>query len=106
MNGYQITFFTQQNRRHRGKPVADWLIHLAGELGLRGATLISASEGIDHHHRIHSAHFFELADQPLSVVMVVTTEEADRLFERLHTEGVYLFYVKVAVEYGVLGNED
>ena len=38
--------------------------------------------------------------------MVVTTEEADRLFELLHTEGVYLFYVKVAVEYGVIGKED
>ena len=43
MNGYQITFFTQQDRRHRGKPMADWLVVLAGELGLRGATVIPAS---------------------------------------------------------------
>lgn len=105
MNGYQITFFTQQDRRHHGKPLADWLVHLAGELGLRGATLIPANEGIGRHHRIHSAHFFDLADQPLSVVMAVTREEADRLFERLRAEGVHLFYVKTAVEFGVLGNE-
>src|ERR1035437_3438787 len=38
MNGYQITFFTQQDHRHNGKPVGDWLVHLAQELGLRGAT--------------------------------------------------------------------
>ncbi len=105
MNGYQITFFTQQNRLHHGKPIADWLIHLAGELGFRGATLIPASEGIDHHHRVHSPHFFELADQPVSVVMVITSEENDRLFERLQAEGVYLFYVKTPVEFGIIGKE-
>jgi hypothetical protein len=59
-----------------------------------------------HHHRIHSAHFFELADQPLSIVMAVTSEEADRLFERLRADGVHLFYVKTAVEFGVVGNDD
>ncbi|AFT88304.1 DUF190 domain-containing protein [Paraburkholderia phenoliruptrix] len=106
MNGYQITFFTQHDRRHRGKPLADWLVSLAGELGLRGATVIPASEGIGHRHRVHSAHFFELADQPLSIVMAVTSEEAGVLFERLRAEGVHLFYVKTAVEFGVIGNED
>ncbi|MDR6377927.1 DUF190 domain-containing protein [Paraburkholderia caledonica] len=106
MNGYQITFFTQHDRRHRGKPVADWLVHLAGELGLRGATVIPASEGIGHHRRVHSSHFFELADQPLSIVMAVTTEESGRLFERLRVEGVHLFYVKTAVEFGVVGDEN
>ena len=103
MNGYQITFFTQQDKRHHGKPLADWLLHLAQEMGLRGATLISGSEGYGQHGRIHSAHFFELADQPLEVLMAVTAEEAGRLFERLEAEGVHLFYVKTPVEFGTLG---
>lgn len=102
MNGYQITFFTQQDKRHQGKPLADWLLHLAQEMGLRGATLIAGSEGFGHHGRIHSAHFFELADQPLEVLMAVTAEESDRLFERLRAEGVHLFYVKTPVEFGTL----
>ena len=105
MHGYQVTFFTQQDRRHHGKPIADWLIHLARELELRGATVIPASEGIDHLHHIHSTRFFELADQPMSVVMVITSEEADKLFERLYAEGVHLFYFKVAVEFGVIGSK-
>jgi PII-like signaling protein len=105
MNGYQVTFFTQQDRRHHGKPLADWLVHLAGELGLRGATVIPGCEGVGQHHRIHSAHFFELADQPLSVVMAVTSDEADRLFDRLRADGVHLFYVKTPVEFGVIGND-
>lgn len=104
MNGYQITFFTQQDKRHQGKPLADWLVHLAQDMGLRGATMISGSEGFGHHRRIHSAHFFELADQPLEVMMAVTVEEAERLFARLKAEGVHLFYVKTPVEFGTLGD--
>jgi|SRR5579862_3348608 len=105
MNGFQITFFTQQNRRHHGKPVADWLVQLAQELKLRGVTLVPASAGFGQHGRIHSAHFFELADQPLEVLVAVTQAEADRLFERLRAENVALFYVKTPVEFGVLGKE-
>jgi len=38
--------------------------------------------------------------------MAVTADEAKRLFERLRTEGVQLFYVKTPVEFGTLGGED
>lgn len=106
MIGYQITFFTQQDRRHHGKQIGDWLVHLAKEMGLRGATLLPATEGFGHHRRIHSAHFFELADQPLEVVIVASADESDRLFARLKEEGVHVFYVKSEVEFGTLGEPD
>jgi PII-like signaling protein len=106
MNGYQITFFTQQDRRHHGHSIADWLLHLASEMGLRGATLIAANEGLGQDHRLHSAHFFELADQPLTVVMAVTEAEAEQLFDRLRQEKVHVFYVKTPVEFGMLGEPD
>lgn len=103
MNGFQITFFTQQDRRHHGKPVADWLIRLAMEMGLRGATLIAGSESFGRDRRIHSARFFELADQPQEILMTATAEETQTLFDRLKSEGVHLFYVKTPVEFGSLG---
>jgi PII-like signaling protein len=103
MNGFQISFFTVQGHRHKGKPVGDWLVHLAQELGLTGATLIPGGEGFGHHRRMHSVRFIELTDQPQEVVMVVTTEETDRLFERLKSERVHLFYAKTPAEFGVLG---
>ena len=105
MNGYQITFFTRQDKRHQGRPVGDWLVHLARELGLRGATLIAAGEGFGHGRRLHSAHFFELADQPVEVTLAVTEEESGRLFDRLRTEGVHLFYVRTPIEFGTLGED-
>jgi PII-like signaling protein len=104
MNGYQITFFTQQDKRHHGQPIGEWLLMLAREMALPGATLVAGSEGFGYHRRIHSAHFFELADQPQEVQMAVNREDAERLFERLRQEGVHLFYVKTPVEFGVLGD--
>jgi PII-like signaling protein len=103
MKGFQITFFTEQDRRHDHKPLAEWLLLAARDLGLRGATVVPASEGFGHRHRIHSAHFFELADQPVEIVMAVTEEEAARLFAFLEREGVSLFYVKTPVEFGTIG---
>jgi PII-like signaling protein len=102
VNGYQITFYIEQNQRHGGQPLGDWLIGLARELHLRGATLQSAVEGFGRSGRIHSAHFVELADQPLEFITIVTPEEAERLFERLRAEQVKLFYVKAPVEFGAL----
>jgi len=105
MNGYQITFFTQQDRKHKGKPLGDWLVHLAKEMGLRGATLIAASEGVGHDGRFHSAHFFEQTDQPVAVILAVDEDESNRLFARLRAEGVHLFYVKTPIEFGILGGD-
>lgn len=103
MKGYQITFFTVQGHRHKGKPIGDWLVHLAKEMGLSGATLIGAGEGFGHHRRMHSIHFIELTDQPQEVVMVLTADEADKLFDRLKAEAVHLFYAKTLAEFGVIG---
>jgi len=103
MKGYQLSFLTVQTHRHAGRPVGEWLMSLAKEMGLRGATLIQAAEGFGQHRRVHSAHFFELADQPIEVVMAVTEEESKQLFARLEAESVHLFYVKAPVEFGVIG---
>jgi hypothetical protein len=52
---------------------------------------------------MHSSHFFELADQPQEIHLVVSMEDAERLFERLKAEKVHLFYIKSPVEFGTLG---
>lgn len=106
MKGYQLTFFTQQDRRVHHKPIAEWLLSEALKMGLRGATLMAAAEGFGQHHKIHAAHFYELTDQPIEVVMVVTEDEMQRFFMRLAEEQLKLVYVKSAVEFGVLGEDD
>ncbi|MBF0626574.1 MAG: DUF190 domain-containing protein [Magnetococcales bacterium] len=102
MKGHVITFFTQQDRRHHGKPLGEWLVTLAREMKLPGATLIAGSMGYGHHLHLHSSHFFELADQPQEVQLAVSEADAERLFHRLRQEEVHVFYVKTPVEFGSL----
>jgi len=103
MQGFQLTFFTQQDRNHRGRSLAQWLLEEARSLGIGGATLISATEGFGHDRKLRSTHFFELADQPLEVTLAVSEGDAERLFARLKEEGVNIFYVKTPIEFGMSG---
>ncbi|PXB82762.1 hypothetical protein CW299_32380, partial [Pseudomonas aeruginosa] len=88
MQGYQLTFITQQGRRHQGQPICDWLLEEARRLGVRGATALAASEGFGQSGRLHSMHFFELADQPQEILMAVDPEQSERLFESIRQAGV------------------
>ncbi|QEL54395.1 DUF190 domain-containing protein [Chromobacterium paludis] len=105
MQGYQLSFFTQQGHRHHGVPLAEWILQEAKRLGIGGATLFAASEGFGSGRRIHAARFFELSDQPEEVTMALSAPEADALMARLRQEGVKVFYVKTPVEYGMLGED-
>jgi PII-like signaling protein len=104
MQGYQVTFFTQQDRKHGHESLAEWIMHEAKKLGIRGATLTASAQGLGHSGRMHSSHFFDLADQPLEVTMALTQEECDMLFACLVEEKVHVFYVKSQIEFGTLGS--
>jgi PII-like signaling protein len=103
MKGFQLEFFMEQNKRHGHEALWEWLLETARTHAIRGATVFMGAMGYGYHRRIHSAHFFELADQPVEVTMVVTEEEAERLFTLLHEEKVHMFFVKLPVEFGTLG---
>lgn len=103
MKGYQLEFFTEQNKKHGHTALHQWLVEAARSHGIRGATVFMGALGFGHHRRMHSAHFFELADQPVEITMVVSEEECDRLIAYLESEKVHLFYVKLPVEFGEIG---
>ncbi len=103
MKGYQLTFYTQQDRRHGKEVLAEWLLNLAKTQGALGATLFSAGESFGRDGRFHSAHFFELADQPVGVTAAVDEATCARLLDAVGREGVDVFFVKTPVEYGRTG---
>ena len=103
MQGFQLTFFTQQDRRHGNLPLGEWLIQEARKLGVAGATLIAATEGFGHDRKLHSAHFFELTDQPIEIMLAISEQDAARLFDRLREEGINIFYIKTPIEFGMTG---
>ena len=104
MHGFQLTFFTQQDRSHKGRPLAKWLLEETRTLGIGGATLIAGAEGFGRDRKFHSAHFFELADQPIEVTMAVSEAEGERLFARLQEEKINIFFVKAPIEFGMTGD--
>jgi PII-like signaling protein len=106
MKGYQISFLAEQNRRIEHKQAMEWLLQLAKELGIAGCTVFSGVESFGADGRRHSARFFELADQPMEMVMAVTEEQADRLFERIAAMDTKIFYIKTPIEYGQLGKRE
>jgi len=103
MLGYQLTFFTQQDRNHKGRSLAKWLLEETRNLGIGGATLIPAAEGFGRDRKLRSIGFFELAEQPIKVTMAVSEADAERFFTRLQEEGINIFYVKTPIEFGMTG---
>lgn len=103
MNGYQINFYTLQNRKHQDQPLAEWLLEKAQIMGIRGATVIHADESFGSDRQIHATRFFEQSEQPVMVIMVVSEQEAKTLFELIKSTNIKLFYTKTPVEFGVVG---
>ncbi|WP_215782539.1 DUF190 domain-containing protein [Paludibacterium sp. B53371] len=101
MRGYQLTFYTQQDRLQHGLPLAQWLLQQARQLGLKGATLQTASEGFGRSGHIQASHFFELSGQPQEITMAVTQAEVDAMFALLASHQVNVFYVLTPIEYGL-----
>lgn len=106
MKGYQVTFFTEQDKKHGHQPMAEWLMEFARAHGASGATASAGYESFGANGRMHSAHFFELADQPVVVTIAASEDACDRLFAAIRQEGVVLFYVKSEVEFGSTEDAD
>ncbi|GAB3629087.1 hypothetical protein PTE30175_04277 [Pandoraea terrae] len=104
MEGYQLTLFFQETQHHAHRPLADWLVETARKLGVAGCTVLRGEEGFGRSRRLHLARFFELAEQPVEVTMALSADELVRFMETLRTENVKVFYVKVPVEYGIVGD--
>lgn len=100
MEGYLVTFYTQENREHNNMSLASWIIEEAKNLGVRGATLFSGQEGFGHDGRFHSSNYFDLEDRPQQVALALTYEECDRLFIRIKESKLKIFYTKVQAEFG------
>ncbi|TKC81649.1 DUF190 domain-containing protein [Trinickia terrae] len=106
MNGQQLTFYTERNRRHGHQTVCEWLLHEAHELGIHGATVVAAAEGIGHAGAHHAAHALKLADQPLQIILAATGDEAERMLAAVRAANVHVFYTRFPIEFGMIGEDE
>ena len=105
MKGIHLRLYTYENRKHQGLPVYEWLLVRARQLGIHGGSAFKAMSGFGRHGKRHEQHFFELAgEEPVLVEFVLTPIEADLFLELLKVEELHLFYARLPVEYGVVGD--
>jgi PII-like signaling protein len=107
MKGSQLTLYAanQSHRKHH-KSVVDWVLAEIAKVGIHGATVTEISEGIDAHGKYHAARFFELADQPVAVMVAAPDVQIESLLDNLREGGVRLFYTRCRVEFELLGAAD
>lgn len=101
--GYEIIFITPENRRHNNKRVCELITDMAKKRGISRMTKRIDREGLGAGGHLHSAHFFELADQPVEIMFVVDSATGDQLIEDVKQAGIHVFCIRKEVEYGVLG---
>jgi PII-like signaling protein len=106
MNGFQLTFFTEQSTRYQHLPLGEWLVDFAKRQGVLGATLVSGTEGLDHLGHLHTAHFLSGSDHPVMVTISTDEPGCDRLLEALARESISLGYLKLPIEYGRVGQTE
>jgi len=106
MQGVYLKFYVQEKRRHHGILAYEWLLEQAQKLGIHGGSAFRAIAGYGRHGRLHEEHFFELAgDLSVEVGFALTEDEAGRLLAHLAGEKLQMFYIKLPLEMGVVGDD-
>ena len=104
MNAVMLRLFTEEDHKHKGKLVYEWLLETGRDMGMSGGSAFRAIAGYGHGGRIHEDTFFELGGKlPVEVMFAASAEQADALLARVAAEGLRLFYIRTAAETGTTG---
>lgn len=104
MQGIYLKFYVQEKHRHHGILAYEWLLEQARKHGIHGGSAFRAIAGYGRHGRLHEEHFFELAgDLSVEVGFVLSEEQAQTFLAQLAGEKLRLFYIKLPLEMGVVG---
>lgn len=106
MTGYEITFFTEKNKKHNDKLIIDWILDTAQSLNIKGATIFEPTEGVNHQGLHHSTRFFELTSQPICLTLILKEEEKELLFTEIRKAKLHVFYSFHQVYFGFTDSED
>ena len=79
-DGCLLRILIGESDKHKGKPLYEWLVLRAREIGMAGATVTRGVMGFGANSRIHTAKILRLsADLPV-VIEIVDTREKIELF--------------------------
>jgi len=103
MKGTFLKFYVYEQRKHDHKPLYEWLLQKAKEIGIQGGSAFRAIAGYGRHGVVHEQRFIELsADLTVEVEFVVSDEQSEQLLEAIRRENVHVVYAKIPAELGVI----
>jgi len=103
MKKVYLKFYVAEKQRHNGTLLYEWLLEEAKKIGAPGGFAFRAIAGFGRHGRMHEETFFELAGElPVQVEFVLDADLADKLMDELRAHELNLFFVRYAVEAGVI----
>ena len=104
MADVMLRLFTEEDHKHNGKLVYEWLLETGRQLGIPGGSAFRALAGFGHHGRMHEDTFFELAGKlPVEVMFAASDDQVDALLARITAEGLHLFYIRTPAQTGTTG---
>lgn len=104
MTAVVLRLFTEEDHKHRGKLVYEWLLETGRELGISGGSAFRAIAGFGHGGRIQEDTFFELGGKlPVEVMFAADDAQVDAMLARVKSEGLRLFYIRTNAETGTTG---
>jgi PII-like signaling protein len=104
MADVMLRLFTEEDHKHNGKLVYEWLLETGRQLGIPGGSAFRALAGFGHHGRMHEDTFFELAGKlPVEVMFAASDDQVNALLARISAEGLHLFYIRTPAQTGTTG---
>lgn len=103
MQNVILKFYVSEKQRHNGALTYEWLLEEAKKLGVTGGSAFRAIASYGRHGRMHEETFFELAGElTVQVEFVLEAGLADKLLEVLRSYELNVFYLRHAVEAGII----
>lgn len=103
MKNVYLKLYVAEKQRHNGTLLYEWLLEEAKKMGAPGGVAFRAIAGYGRHGRMHEETFFELAGElPVQVEFVLGEALADKFMDGLRVHKLNLFFVRYAVEAGVI----
>lgn len=102
MKGYQLTFYTQQHRKIDNQSETEWLMNEGRDLGISGATVHVAQGGYGRDGKYHSSSLFDVGEQTVEVIMLLSDEQHFQMLSRIKEAGLSIFFSRIPAEFGVI----
>lgn len=103
MKNVYLKFYVAEKQHHQGTLLYEWLLEEAKKMGAPGGFAFRSIAGFGRHGRMHEETFFELAGElPVQIEFVLDEALADKFIVELREHKLNLFYVRYAVDSGVI----